>query len=215
MKTKPVAWTIRLMDVILILLASPFLLMIWLFLLVTQSIFLGWPLWFAQRRLGREEVPFLLIKWRSMPKNTRKSGRGWEESNRLPRWCRFLRALHLDESLEPIYALLGKMSLVGPRPLMPTHSQEHYNPYRYRVLPGWTGYSQVFLARRGLLPSRLQTLLDNHWAQAPSLTKYCWVIGATLLSPLRRRALPLRGEPLEYRNTFLKAQALPDQNPSE
>jgi lipopolysaccharide/colanic/teichoic acid biosynthesis glycosyltransferase len=199
---------IRIMDLVLVLLSSPFLVLIWIFLISIQCILLGWPPLFLQNRLGKEEVPFLLIKWRSIPTGIRKSGRGWEEEKRLPRWCLWLRRLHLDESLEPIYVLLGKMSLVGPRPLMPKHSQEHYNPWRFKVLPGWTGYSQVFLARRGLLPSRLQTLLDNHWSKSPSLAKYCWILGATLLSPFRKRSLPLKGEPLAYRNTFLKDQGL-------
>ena len=103
------------------LLAAP----IWLpiFALTAFAVLLveGRPVFFMQTRAGLHGRPFRIVKFRSM-----RTGSG-SDAERLGRFGRFLRASSLDELPELFLVLVGKMSLVGPRPL-PTRYLSRYTP---------------------------------------------------------------------------------------
>jgi|SRR5579884_1792612 len=106
---------------------------------------LGKPILFRQRRPGRGEALFDIIKFRSMTTACDPSGKLLPDRERLTRFGRLLRASSLDELPELFNVLKGEMSLVGPRPLHPK-----YGPYytstercRFEVLPGITGWAQI------------------------------------------------------------------------
>ena len=100
---------------------------------------------FAQRRAGKGERVFRLVKFRSMTDRRGADGRLLPDRYRLNRYGRALRKTSLDELPELFHILRGEMSFVGPRPL-----PEEYLPYyteeerrRHTVRPGLTGLAQI------------------------------------------------------------------------
>ncbi|MBM3151144.1 MAG: sugar transferase [Chloroflexi bacterium] len=105
----------------------------------------GKPILFRQQRPGLGGVPFTLLKFRTMNDRTAPDGSLLPDSERLTRLGRFLRAASLDELPEFFNILAGRMSLVGPRPLLMKYL-DRYSPEQARrllVLPGLTGWAQV------------------------------------------------------------------------
>lgn len=114
----------RLLDVILAGLAMIILLPIYIILAIYVAIFMGLPILFCQERIGKDEKPFKLYKFRSMTNKKDEDGNLLPESERLTKAGIFLRNSSLDEMPELWSIFIGKMSIVGPRP-MPTY----YGPY--------------------------------------------------------------------------------------
>jgi len=75
------------------------------------------PVFFRQRRLGKDGKPFLIIKFRTMFVNANDAGPRWATKGdpRITRVGQVLRTLHLDELPQLINILRGEMSLIGPR----------------------------------------------------------------------------------------------------
>ncbi len=106
---------------------------------------LGSPVWFRQERAGRNGMPFVLTKFRTMTDARDEHGALRPDAERLTPFGAFLRSTSLDELPELIHVLRGEMSLVGPRPL-PTAYLDRYSDRqarRHDVLPGLTGWAQV------------------------------------------------------------------------
>jgi exopolysaccharide biosynthesis polyprenyl glycosylphosphotransferase len=126
----------------------------------------GFPLWFfvgglvrlespgpalyRQERLGKDGVPFNIIKFRSMRQDAEQEGPQWagKKDPRITRLGRILRQLHVDEIPQMINVLKGDMSLIGPRPERPVFVQKLAKEIplytrRLRVRPGITGWAQV------------------------------------------------------------------------
>ena len=105
----------------------------------------GRPVLFRQIRPGYRGQPFGVIKFRTMTNAYNKQGVLLPDSERLTRLGRFLRSTSLDELPELFPVISGKMSLVGPRPLLMQYL-DRYTPEqsrRHNVLPGITGWAQV------------------------------------------------------------------------
>jgi sugar transferase EpsL len=135
----------RLLDFILTTLAlivfAPVLLVV--ALLVRWKI--GAPVFFRQQRLGKDGVPFAVIKFRTMTDARDADGALLPDAERMTRVGDFLRRSSLDELPELLNILRGEMSLVGPRPLFVPYA-ERYTPEQMRrhdVRPGLTGWAQV------------------------------------------------------------------------
>ena len=110
----------------------------------------GAPVLFRHERLGKDGVPFILYKFRTMRPDAEKDGPQWAERDdpRATAIGRRLRASHLDELPQLINVLRGEMSLVGPRPeracfyrLFDETIEGFHN--RLCVQPGLTGWAQV------------------------------------------------------------------------
>jgi sugar transferase EpsL len=132
----------RLFDVcaaaILLLLLLPLFLAIAIAILLTM----GRPVFFRQRRPGRNGGLFTLLKFRSMRAGAETPA---PDESRLTGLGRLLRRTSLDELPELFNVVRGDMSLVGPRPLLPQYL-ERYSPEQMRrhdVPPGITGWAQV------------------------------------------------------------------------
>jgi lipopolysaccharide/colanic/teichoic acid biosynthesis glycosyltransferase len=145
------------------------------------------PAWFRQRRLGLGGRPFSIIKFRTMRHGSTRLGTGLETSRddfRITRVGRILRNLRLDELPQLCNVLMGEMSLVGPRPLLPEFLP-YYSPFdrrRLEVLPGMTGWQQVNGAARHSWRERVA--LDVWYVDHPSLAldlRILWMTVGVLL----------------------------------
>lgn len=109
------------------------------------------PVIFKQERLGKDGVPFMIWKFRSMCVGAEKQGTGvysYKDDNRVTRFGRFIRATSIDELPQLVNILKGDMALIGPRPALTYHPwpYEQYNEHQkhmFDVLPGVTGWAQV------------------------------------------------------------------------
>lgn len=106
---------------------------------------LGGPVLFSQLRPGLHGELFMLHKFRTMTTEKDSAGNLKSDDQRLTRFGKLLRSSSLDELPELWNVLCGRMSLVGPRPLL-----EQYLPLytthqsrRHELLPGITGLAQV------------------------------------------------------------------------
>lgn len=129
------------LSLILIILLSPILIIISIFVLI----FMGWPIIFKQQRPGKNEKIFNLYKFRTMTNEKDSEGNLLPDEYRLNGFGKFLRKTSLDELPELFCILSGKMSFVGPRPLLvkylPYYTEEEH--HRHDVTPGLTGWAQV------------------------------------------------------------------------
>jgi len=135
----------RLFDIIAslsgLLILSPVLIIISVLVLIKH----GKPVFFTQKRPGKNERIFKMFKFRTMTNETDDQGNLLPDEKRITKFGSFLRKTSLDELPELINVLKGDMSLIGPRPLL-----VKYLPYytenekkRHHVRPGITGLAQV------------------------------------------------------------------------
>lgn len=135
----------RLLDITLSLFAIIVLSPIYIIISILIIIFLGWPVLFKQQRPGKDEKIFNMYKFRTMSNKKDKNGKLLPDEKRLTKFGILLRKTSLDELPELFCILMGKMSFIGPRPLLVEYlpyytKQEHH---RHDVRPGLTGLAQV------------------------------------------------------------------------
>lgn len=124
------------------------LLFLWPILLVVTIIGMfdtGSPI-FVQTRVGKNQKPFKLVKFRTMSVETKSVASHLASNASITKLGAFLRKTKIDELPQLINVVKGEMSLVGPRPNL--FNQEELIKERdalgvYDVLPGVTGLAQV------------------------------------------------------------------------
>jgi exopolysaccharide biosynthesis polyprenyl glycosylphosphotransferase len=190
----------RLVDVGLILLASPVL--IPLFVLIALAIRLEGPgpIFYTQRRVGENGRLFNIIKFRSMILNAdslraeliRQTGEDprhpkFKNDPRITQVGRYLRTLSLDELPNILNVLRGEMSLVGPRPPTPDEVAlyEPWHRQRLSIMPGITGLWQV--SGRSDVPFDEMCLLDIYYIENWSVRLDAQILMMTIPRVLLRR----------------------------
>ncbi len=111
----------------------------------------GGPILYRQERVGQDERPFTLYKFRSMVADAEaETGPVWAavDDPRVTRVGRIIRKLRIDEIPQMINVLTGEMSFVGPRPERPFFVSQlkqkiPYYALRFSVKPGITGWAQI------------------------------------------------------------------------
>lgn len=102
----------------------------------------GFPVLFWQQRPGLGAQPFKVFKFRTMAAAHDAQGRRRLESQRISRIGNAMRRTRVDELPQLISILMGRMSFVGPRPLLPIDQPAEYSA-RLLVRPGLTGWAQI------------------------------------------------------------------------
>ncbi|MDP8924735.1 MAG: exopolysaccharide biosynthesis polyprenyl glycosylphosphotransferase, partial [Chloroflexota bacterium] len=177
-----VSWLKRALDLALgglgLVLLAP------LFLLVALAIRLDspGPVFYRQRRVGKDGHPFWMLKFRSMHRDADRLVAQLADRNeasgplfkirhdpRVTRVGRVLRRASLDELPQLVNVLKGEMSLVGPRPGLPSEVEryEDWQHGRLRARPGITGLWQV--SGRSEVPFHDMVRLDLHYVRHWSL----------------------------------------------
>ena len=135
----------RLLDIALSIIAIIILSPIYILVSILVLIFMGWPILFRQPRPGKNEKIFNIYKFRTMTNKKDKEGNLLPDKQRINKFGEFLRTSSIDELPELFCILIGKMSIVGPRPLAVAYLP-YYNDnerHRHDVSPGLTGLAQV------------------------------------------------------------------------
>ena len=115
---------------------------LWTLTAVLAILDVGSPVLFWQQRIGLRGRQFHLYKFRTLRASFDRNGHKIPEEHRLSRIGRLLRDTRLDEMPQLLNVLVGDMSLIGPRPLLP--QDQPPNPaVRLMVRPGISGWAQV------------------------------------------------------------------------
>lgn len=135
----------RIVDILIALVGLLFLSPI--FILVTIGLYIanqGKPFFF-QKRPGRNERIFSIIKFKTMNDKKDSEGNLLPDADRLTTIGGFVRKTSLDEIPQLINVLKGDMSLIGPRPLLISYLElyDDFEKQRHLVRPGITGWAQV------------------------------------------------------------------------
>jgi lipopolysaccharide/colanic/teichoic acid biosynthesis glycosyltransferase len=137
----------RIFDIVTAILGLIILLPIFLLIAALIRIDSKGPVFFLQQRIGKDGIPFLLFKFRTMHVGS-EQGTAITVGNRDPRITRvgyYLRKIKLDEVPQLINVVKGEMSFVGPRPEVKKFV-DLYTPEQRKVLevvPGMTDYASI------------------------------------------------------------------------
>jgi len=169
---------------------------------------LSWPLWalaylgikltmpgpalFSQERVGKDEVPYTIYKFRSMRLDAEKNGPQWATQNddRVTPFGRFLRRTRIDELPQLWNVLRGDMSLVGPRPERPVFVSQltrevPYYALRFQIRPGLTGWAQVnYRYGASVDDTRVKLSYDLFYIQGRSLSLFAVTLLKTVQTVL-------------------------------
>ncbi len=181
----------RLFDIIVSLVGTIISLPLFLILLPIIKIDSPGPVFYKQKRLGRDGRLFTMYKLRSMVYDPEDKP-GWTVNNdpRLTRIGRFMRNYNIDELPQLFNVLLGQMSLVGPRPEQPVFVEKFKNGIpryfqRHRVKSGMTGWAQVN-GLRGNTSISERTKYDLFYTENWSLVFDLKIIMLTLKNIIRK-----------------------------
>ncbi len=160
----------RAMDIVFSAAALGFLAFPMLLIALTlKLLYPASPVFFRQKRVGRDGELFTLVKFSSMRNNVPPSVWTKKAADRreyITGYGRFLRSTSLDELPQLFQVLCGRMSLIGPRPLIPQERNMHVMRWEdgvYQLRPGLTGWAQV--NGRDLLADEEKAVCDREYLE--------------------------------------------------
>jgi lipopolysaccharide/colanic/teichoic acid biosynthesis glycosyltransferase len=185
---KPVGdWIIALFVMVIFL---PIFLVVMLGLAIANN---GKP-FFIQRRPGKNEKIFSIIKFKTMNEKTDAEGKHLPDSERLTEVGSFVRKTSLDEIPQLLNVLKGEMSIVGPRPLLPEYLPLYTleQKRRHEVKPGITGWTQV--NGRNALSWSDKFKRDVEYVEQQSFVLDCKILFLTLKKVLVSEGISQNGQ---------------------
>jgi exopolysaccharide biosynthesis polyprenyl glycosylphosphotransferase len=175
----------RALDIVVSALGMILLAPVFLAIAIAVKLSSPGPVFFSQVRVGRYGRHFNFYKFRSMRQDAESLKDGLKKQNeskdgvifkmkddpRITKVGRFLRRTSLDELPQLWNVFIGDMSLVGPRPPVPSEVQEYTLEDRKRldVIPGITCLWQI--KGRSEIPFHEQVRLDKEYILAPGIWK--------------------------------------------
>ena len=184
----------RFFDIILGLIALPFVLLF--IIMLAPIIFLTdrGPVFYTANRLGRRGKIFRMYKFRSMKVNSpdlrNADGSTFNSSNdpRVTKIGKFMRKTSVDEIPQFLNVLKGDMSLIGPRAFLTTNyhgydTLDERRKKRLEVRPGITGYSQAYY--RNSIGTEEKIDNDCYYVDHLSFGLDLKVLGKTVTSVLK------------------------------
>ncbi len=195
---------IRFFDIILSFMGLVLLLPLFIIVAIMIKITTKGPVFFLQKRVGRYNQDFYLIKFRTMYLDADKKGllTVGEKDPRITPVGLFLRKYKIDELPQLINVLKGDMSMVGPRPEVRKYV-DLYNDEQRKILnykPGITDLASIKYVNenellkkaddpesfyiQNIMPDKIQ--LNLEYLKAPTLSKYLNIIFKTFFSIKRQ-----------------------------
>lgn len=186
----------RVLDMLLVILASPFILLGGLFIALAIKLDSRGPVFYRETRIGHQGIPFKVWKFRTMVQDANQQleqylrenpemAVEWQQTRKLkndPRITRVgkvLRRFSLDEFPQLINVFNNEMSLVGPRPIVEdeiSRYDERFELYK-RVKPGLSGLWQI--SGRNDLTYEMRVDLDEYYVRNYSIWMDIYIIRQT------------------------------------
>ena len=136
-----------LLDSFIALIAILILLPLWILAAIVIKADSKGPVFFIQKRLGKNQAPFKLIKFRTMSHQQRSYvGQTYRDDPSITKVGKVLRRYKIDELPQLINVLRGDMAIVGPRPCLRETCDRfgnHNTIHRFKVKPGLTSPAGV------------------------------------------------------------------------
>ncbi|HEY1331952.1 MAG TPA: sugar transferase [Actinomycetota bacterium] len=190
----------RTFDVVVSSLALVITLPLWLVIAIALKLETHGPVLYRQERIGAKGRPFQILKFRTMVVGAdrmldelqhRNEATGpmfkLRDDPRVTRVGRYLRRFSLDELPQLVNVLKGEMSLVGPRPALPSEvaAYEDWHLDRLEVPPGITGLWQI--RGRSQLPFDAYVRLDLFYIENWSMAYDLYILAETLPAVFTRK----------------------------
>lgn len=182
----------RVIDIVLGLIAAPFVLLLLIPIAIAIKIEDGGPVFYTSRRLGKNFKEFGMLKIRSMKvnapdlRNDDGSTFNSEDDPRVTKVGHFIRETSIDEIPQVFNIIAGQMSIVGPRPGDVESKDTYQDDEKDKMLvrPGITGYCQAYY--RNMASVRDKRLCDAAYAHALTFELDVRVIIKTVSTVLKR-----------------------------
>ncbi len=179
----------KFIELVVVLLTAPISLLLGVVIAIAIKIDDGEAVFFIQKRVGKNGIPFQMLKFRTMIVRQKEGFRlEQKEDTRITKIGKLLRRFRLDELPQLLHLLSGKMNFIGPRPVpfeLYAHYQKNIKDYdtRHQVSPGITGWAQVKLGYTNSTEGeRKKVALDNYYIQNIGLLLDLLILWKTLFT---------------------------------